>query len=346
MRPFIVLNFCSGIGGSSLAIKQSGGLEIFSCEINKAALVILTLNFPELFVWDDDMRKWSMELMNKLLQEQGYPPIMPGDADLTAYTTPCQNVSLANSKRWIFHPDNRLFISGLNITDSLKSKTTIFENVKNLNSASMRPLKALILTRISKMKDYVFDERLLNSLDYNVPSRRERVILQLTRVDIGKPVWPKPTTTDYEALNLNRQYPEIIGINPNVKNFQYKSANRPSNTLTKTASELIYTDDIDIPQKFKPRQRGHLMGFPYDFKMGPNPLIAGKLFGNAVCPPFFRALVEAIRDNLIYPYLDNMSDEERQRHDAIVAAFLKREKEILSKIKNGGTADQDSPQNS
>lgn len=195
----------------------------------------------------------------------------------------------------------------------------------------MRPLKALILSRISKMRDYVFDEKLLNSLDFNVPSNRERVILQLTRVDVGKPVWPKPTTEDYEALNLNRQYPEIIGINPNIKNFQFKSANRPSSTLTKTASELVYTDEIDEPQKLRPEQRGKLMGFPENFKMGPNVLITSKLFGNAVCPTFFLAVIKAIRDRLIYPYLEKMTPNERQRHNAITNAFKRREQDIQNR---------------
>lgn len=271
------------------------------------------------------MREWCLATMNEVLGKEGYPPIKPGDIDLAVFTTPCPNISSANSERWNFHPDNRLFKIGLEIVDVLQCKCAIFENVKNLNSTSMRPLKAFILSRIGKMTNYYFDEDIFNALDFQVPSNRERVILQLSRLDVGKPVWPQPTTTDYEALNLNRQYPEIIGVNPNVKAFQYHSANRPSNTLTKTASELIYTDDIDKPQRFQPHQRGHLMGFPPYFKMGPNIMLAGKLFGNAVCPPFFRAIIEAIRDKLLYPYFNIMTKEEKERHDAILAAYKKRE---------------------
>lgn len=114
-------------------------------------------------------------------------------------TPPCQGMSTAGKMKKL-DPRNRLFLYALRLIKEIKPLYFMFENVPAFMTTyveidgTFKLIPDVISTEMSD--NYHLDFSIINSQDYGVPQRRERVILLATRNDVG-PIWSMPVKEDH-----------------------------------------------------------------------------------------------------------------------------------------------------
>lgn len=112
---------------------------------------------------------------------------LPSDIDLITYGFPCQDISVAGRKQGFFKDDGSktrsgLFFDALRIIEATKPKVAIAENVKNLTSEKMKPIFDLVLNSLDEA-GYNNYWQVMNAADYDIPQKRERVLIVSIRKD-------------------------------------------------------------------------------------------------------------------------------------------------------------------
>jgi len=107
-----------------------------------------------------------------------------GEATMVSGGSPCQGYSLANSKRCLEDPRNRLIWEYWRVVDQAKPKFFFFENVPGMVYGKNYPV---IIEFAKKLADsgYEITWDILNAADYGVPQNRRRVIMLGSRVDLA-----------------------------------------------------------------------------------------------------------------------------------------------------------------
>lgn len=113
---------------------------------------------------------------------------LPKDIDLIAYGFPCQDISNAGKMKGLFNKDGTqtrsgLFFDALRIIKETKPRVAIAENVKALTSKKFSEQFKIILDSL-EAAGYNNYWKILNSLDFGIPQKRERVFIVSIRKDI------------------------------------------------------------------------------------------------------------------------------------------------------------------
>ena len=179
-----------------------------------------------------------------------------------------------------------------------RPKVALVENVFNLANPAMSPLLDVFLNLCDGLKDYYYEYGVYNSLDFMTPQPRRRILIQFVRKDVGRPVWPKPTTTDYSSLNLNAVLPHVVGFRTGKKKA-FTSADKPINTIT--TGGALWVKLIDGTERMLTVDEGKLLStVPAWFNLeGIRRSEAFLLLGNAIMPNFIQPFFEIIRDELL-----------------------------------------------
>lgn len=216
------LDIFSGCGGMSLGLVLSGWKPIGAIEINKAAIETYKNNFSfGEIIFNLDITK--KETKKKIINH--YKNI---SIDLICGGFPCQGFSLAG-KRNLEDTRNSLYYDMLEIVSELSPKYLFMENVSGILSMN----KGLVLKKILNDYDqlgYDLDYQLLNSVNYEVPQLRKRVIfIGNNRNEIN--LYPLPIITDKTKFKtIEDSISDIINLNEN-KNFNH--------IFTKHSNEMI-----------------------------------------------------------------------------------------------------------
>jgi DNA (cytosine-5)-methyltransferase 1 len=207
----------SGGGFGSNGAHNAGGQEIFAVDFNKVAEKVFRKNNPAVPFFNINALDVSARKMIALgLKEKDVNNI-----DILILSPPCTGISRVNILRHPFLPVNMLFADCPRLVKEFKPKIAIIEDVAGLLDNCMKPLLKLFITRCRALKDYNFDYRILNANDFGVPQSRSRFVAVLVRKDVGKPIFPGPTTKDYEALYLNRLFPDVVGFDAGGTSGEY-----------------------------------------------------------------------------------------------------------------------------
>jgi hypothetical protein len=203
-----------------------------------------------------------------------------------------------------------LFLDCPRIVQQFKPKVAIIEDVQGLLDDIMLPLLTLFVSRCRQLSDYNFEYRILNANDYGVPQVRRRFVAMLVRKDVGMPVFPEPTTKDYEALYLNRLFPNVVAFDAGgtrKKVFskgtgefiglsnKWVHANQPCGTLTATAGEKF----LDIKTGIRKITRDERIILCGAQGMNFDDVTDRELdfvTGNGIMPPFMEAICKKIAD--------------------------------------------------
>ncbi len=161
------IEFCAGAGGLSSGLIKSGLTPLLLNDNNKDACRTLIKNHKNCNVQQLDMTKFNLdELYNK------YKNI-----DLIAGGVPCQSFSYAGKKKGLDDSRGELIIDFLKIINLLQPKIFLIENVKGL----LTHKKGDTINEIMKSYDidskYTVQFKILNSFDYQVPQKRERLFI-------------------------------------------------------------------------------------------------------------------------------------------------------------------------
>lgn len=332
-----VISTFSGGGGSSLGLTWAGYDVRLAVDTDPEARHAYSQNFTTPIV-GESVREVTGA---KLLELAGLDQV-----DIFEGSPPCTQFSTAGrgSKGWGDVKDHAgttqriddLFDEWIRVLGELQPKAFIAENVTGLIKGKSRGYFKQLLAAM-RAHGYVVEARVLAAEWLGVPQKRERVIFQGVRADLGKsPVWPdplpyqysmadalpwikdptagakdpiKPTPEEYAALDFTER-PNFpiwdrlpVGGSPRDHFFNMikSDPDRPCPTFTAFMGASISNGQASLP--YDPRaisgaEGQRLTGFPDDFYTGDTRKQIFNRVGNCVAPPVYKALGEVMAEML------------------------------------------------
>jgi DNA (cytosine-5)-methyltransferase 1 len=174
--PYTAIELFAGAGGTALGMENAGIKHVLLNENDKHACETLRNNKPNWNVVEEDVRKLSFT---------------KDQADIVQGGFPCQTFSYAGKKMGFEDIRGTLFFEFARCVKEVKPKIAVGENVKGLlNHDEGRTLK----TMVSVLEDlgYRVKHKVLKSQYFDVPQKRERLIIIGVRKDLKTPIsFPK-----------------------------------------------------------------------------------------------------------------------------------------------------------
>jgi DNA (cytosine-5)-methyltransferase 1 len=170
-HQYTVLELFAGAGGLAIGLEKAGLKCLALNELDKYAVKTLQVNRPKWNVIPGDIRDISFsEYRDKV--------------DVVTGGFPCQAFSYAGKRFGFDDARGTLFYEFARTVQEINPKICIGENVKGLqNHDSGRTLKTMIAI-LDEIGYRVVDPKVLRAIFYNVPQKRERLILVGIRKDI------------------------------------------------------------------------------------------------------------------------------------------------------------------
>ena len=301
----------SGCGGSDAGLYKAGFQVVFANDRSKYAKALYEANLPE-----TDFR----------CQDIGEIRAFP-DADLLVGCYPCQGFSQGgarDSSRRI----NYLYREFDRALRQIRPRAFIVENVPGMRRTDFFHLLQNQIVRF-RMAGYLVSHDLLNAVDFGVPQERARIFLVGIRSDLGvRYQFPEPTHTRTGEVKYKTISQALTGMPhwpigeffDDKFHWYYMSRNRrrdwsePSKTIVSHPRHMplhpisprlirVHTDkwvwSSDAPRRrFSYREAARLQGFDKDFTFPETGTMRDKYeaIGNAVPPPLFQAVANAIPD--------------------------------------------------
>jgi DNA (cytosine-5)-methyltransferase 1 len=231
------------------------------------------------------------------------------DFDILTGGFPCQSFSIVaqNPKRLGIKDDRgKLFFEMCRILREKQPKCFIAENVKGILSANNNEAFPLIIEEFEKC-GYRVVYSLLNSVNYKIPQKRERVIIVGFRNDLNKrfefPDIVCSSENEYEILKsviekvVDKKYyfsdKAVSGMmkkRENMNKGRVQKLNEPCNTVGAHLAKvsLNSTDPVLYQEgkyrRFTPREVARIQSFPDTFELVGTESAQYRALGNAIPP--------------------------------------------------------------
>ena len=215
-RAYTSIELFAGGGGLALGMAKAGFHHILLNEFNREACATLRLNRPDWNIVERDIREISFNEYE-------------GKVDFLSGGFPCQAFSYAGNKGGFEDARGTLFFELARAVKETAPKVFMGENVKGLSSHEGGRTLQVIKETIAELGYTLVEPRVLKAIMYQVPQKRERLILIAIRNDIAEKVqfkWPDPyerivTLRDafYKGILYDSDVPESLGL-------QYPKRNR------------------------------------------------------------------------------------------------------------------------
>ncbi len=184
MSDFTFIDLFAGIGGMRIAFEDLGGKCVFASEIEPHASKVYEDNFGvtpqhDIIELDPSDRKQLPRF------------------DILLGGFPCQAFSLAGKQQGFNDDRGKMFNYIDEILRVRKPKAFLLENVKGLVSNNHGETLKYILKRLDNL-DYDAFPKVLNSADFNVPQKRERIYIVGFRKKYGIKDFDFPAPLDIE----------------------------------------------------------------------------------------------------------------------------------------------------
>lgn len=168
---FTTVELFAGAGGLALGMEKAGFSHIMLNEIDHSACDTLRYNRPEWNVIEND------------IHDIDFTPFY-GKVDLLTGGFPCQTFSFAGKRLGFEETRGTLFFELARAVKECQPKVFLAENVKGLLEHDGGRTLQTIKNVISDLGYTLIEPRVLKALQYNVPQKRERLILIAIRNDI------------------------------------------------------------------------------------------------------------------------------------------------------------------
>lgn len=213
-KKFTSIELFAGAGGLALGLHLSGLNCLLLNEIDLVACQTLKTNMPDWNVVNGDVKNISFKEYN-------------GKVDVLTGGFPCQAFSYAGRKLGFSDTRGTLFYEYARVLDEIRPKIFLAENVRGLlNHDSGRTLST-ILSVLKEVGYDVYAPKLLKAIHYNVPQKRERLIIVGKRNDIENdfayPIANNTIFTLRDALKKGKLFAEDV---PNSEGMQYPKRKR------------------------------------------------------------------------------------------------------------------------
>lgn len=182
LRDFTSVELFAGAGGLALGMHLAGFRHVLLNEMDAMACQTLRHNHPEWNVLEGDVHKVD------------FTPLR-GHVDFLSGGFPCQSFSYAGKKEGLDDARGTLFFELARAVREIQPKVFLGENVKGLLSHDDGKTLQVIRNVISELGYTLIEPRVLKAIMYQVPQKRERLILIAIRNDIAQHVkfrWPSP----------------------------------------------------------------------------------------------------------------------------------------------------------
>lgn len=189
VRQFNSIELFAGGGGLALGMSLAGFHHVLLNEFETAACKTLKTNKPEWNVIEGDVRHID------------FTPLR-GKIDFLSGGFPCQAFSYAGKGAGFNDTRGTLFFELARAVKEIQPKVFMGENVKGLISHEKGRTFETIKNTIAELGYTLVEPRVLRAIMYQVPQKRERLILIAIRNDIAQKVefhWPTPY---HEVLTL------------------------------------------------------------------------------------------------------------------------------------------------
>ncbi len=199
IRAYQLLELFAGCGGLALGMEKAGFHSILLNEIDKNACNTLKLNRPDWNVVEGDIAKIDFSKYKDKV-------------DVVSGGFPCQAFSYAGKKLGFEDIRGTLFFEYARAVKEIRPKVIIAENVRGLlrhdNGATLKVISSII----EELGYQLVPPKVLKAVFYQVPQKRERLLLVAIRKDLSKKAhfkWPSPfhrIMTMRDALKAGELY--------------------------------------------------------------------------------------------------------------------------------------------
>ena len=163
---FTFIEVCAGAGGLSYGLEKAGLQPLVLNDIDKDCCKTLELNKKH------QTTKIICESLEKMdLSEY------TNKVDLLTGGVPCQAFSTAGKRLGFEDTRGMLVFKFIDLIRKLKPKMFLIENVKGLLSHDDGNTLKIILEELKLSNNYTVSYKLLNSVNFEVPQKRERIII-------------------------------------------------------------------------------------------------------------------------------------------------------------------------
>lgn len=217
------IDLFAGLGGFRIALESLGATCVYSSEIDKHAQMVYATNFGE--VPHGDITK---------VDEYTIP-----EHDILCAGFPCQAFSISGKGRGFEDSRGTLFFDVARIIKAKMPKVVFLENVKNFATHDKGKTLEVVKTVMEEL-GYTFYRKVLNSVDYGVPQKRERIYMVCLRNDLA--------FTDF-------QFPKASPLTRYVEDFLLEDEEQVKN-LYVNRPDICYNDRLDDTYANKPIRLG------------------------------------------------------------------------------------------
>lgn len=292
-KAYKTIDLFAGIGGIRLGFEAHGCKNVFSSEWDKYAQKMYEANFQEKPFGD----------INEI-----FPEDIP-DHDILLAGFPCQPFSIAGKGLGFADTRGTLFFNIEAILKAKQPEAFLLENVKRLTTHDNGNTFAVILDRLRSL-GYTTYHRVLNSLDFGLPQKRERIYI----VGFKNPIqFLFPTPLGYftplsDILENDDSISKSYFLSEEIKRKRISAIKtipiRPSiwhENIGGNISVLPYSCAlraggsynylvVNGERRLTSREMLRLQGFPDSFVINIPYTQARKVAGNSVSVPVIRAI--------------------------------------------------------
>lgn len=303
-----IVSLFSGAGGLDLGFIQAGHNIVWANDLYDDAVETYRYNIGQHIVKEDITKINSTDIP---------------DCDMVIGGFPCQGFSIANLKRHTGDSRNTLYRELLRVITDKKPKYFLAENVKGILSLDKGAVFSMILRDFFEA-GYNVTYKVLNSADYGVPQKRERVIIVGIRKDFPYLFeFPKRTHSETEEENTQRwvSVADALSVFPdpdtpnNIPNHTYSkyklnfngyighrplNPDKPAPTVTARGDNkggVVILPHPNGLRRMTCRELATIQSFPVDFVFRGNNSSIYRQIGNAV--PVRMAYRIALQFNMI-----------------------------------------------
>lgn len=209
LREYTSVELFAGGGGLALGLSLAGFSHVLLNEFDKSACNTLRMNHPEWNIVEGDVRNVD------------FTPLR-GKVDFLSGGFPCQAFSYAGKQGGFNDTRGTLFFELARAVNEIRPKVFMGENVKGLTSHDNGRTFSTIKNTIAELGYTLVEPRVLKAIMYQVPQKRERLILIAIRNDLAEKVsyhWPSPYTEVltlrdalYKSVIYNTDVPQSEGV--------------------------------------------------------------------------------------------------------------------------------------
>jgi len=193
LKNFNVLELFAGAGGLAIGLEKAGLKCVALNEIDKWACQTLRNNRNNWEVLEGDVKSFSFEKYKDTV-------------DVVTGGFPCQSFSYAGKRLGLNDARGTLFYEFARVVKEVNPPLCIGENVKGLLSHDNGKTLEGMISILDEIGYKVAPIKVLKAINYNVPQKRERLILVGIRKDIDIEYnYPKPYKQIYNLSDALRK---------------------------------------------------------------------------------------------------------------------------------------------